>query len=234
MTYGLIISAGKQSRFESEIPKALMSCGKCTLLDINIANLSVVCNKVYVVVSTNNSSWFDGYNKLVIDSGYGCGDAVMRALSLLPLASEDTVFIQWGDCLHKLMIYPQIKDTFTDKWIIPCVKEDNPYVQIIPDADRVRVHFSKYHELITPGFHDLSLFYGNAKEMLDKLTSFASKIKSDNETLYSHKHGNELQFLDVFNETDIKAEILDMVSYEDNSFNTVSQFNDLMNRNTIK
>ena len=236
MVYGLIISAGKQSRFESETPKALMSYGNCTLLDINIANMKVTCDEVYVVVSKENQQWFDGYHKLVIESGNGCGDAVMRALSQLELDDDDTVFIQWGDCFHKLNIYQELRNRYVDKWLIPCVKESSPYVQIIPyEHNQIEVRFSKYDEPITEGYHDLSLFYGNAKEMLHNLTNFANGTLSyEPGTLYKHKHGNELQFLDVFNETFLRGEVIEFQDYEDNSFNTLAQFNELMEKKILR
>ena len=236
MVYGLIISAGKQSRFESDTPKALMPYGNCTLLDINIANMMVTCDEVYVVVSTDNQNWFNGYHKLVIESGNGCGDAVMRALAQLDLNDDDTVFIQWGDCFHTLHIYQDLRNRYVDTWLIPCVKEEKPYVQIKPHGlNQVTVNFSKYNEPITSGYHDLSLFYGNALEMLHYLQQFANNhLSATSDSLYQHKHGNELQFLDVFNETLIRAQIIELLDYEDNSFNTVAQFQKLMQKKTLR
>lgn len=236
MIYGLIISAGKQSRFESEIPKALMPYGNTKLLDVNIANMKSVCDEVYVVTSYENTIWFDGYPQLTIESGNGCGDAVMKALSLLELNSNDTVFIQWGDCLHTKTIYKYLHDSYVDTWLIPCVKEEKPYVQIEPISfNQVVVKFSKYNEPVTAGYHDLSLFYGNALEMLHHLKLFATSHLSTNaETLYQHRHGNELQFLDVFNETFLRAEIIELVDYEDNSFNTLAQFQELVQKKILR
>ena len=106
MIYGLVISAGKQSRFNSEIPKALMPYKGKPLLDYNIEHLKHYCNLVYVVCSHENAHWFSSYDRLIIDSGYGCGDAVVRALKLLPpFDSTDMVFIQWGDCLVDSEVY---------------------------------------------------------------------------------------------------------------------------------
>ena len=49
MIYGLIIAAGKQSRFESDIPKALVPYKGRRLLDINVDIMKSVCDVVYVV-----------------------------------------------------------------------------------------------------------------------------------------------------------------------------------------
>lgn len=236
MVYGLIISAGKQSRFESDTPKALMPYGNCTLLDINIANMKQTCDEVFVVVSKENQHWFKGYHKLVIESGNGCGDAVMRALSQLELEKDDTVFIQWGDCFHTAKIYQDLRNSYVDTWLIPCVKEEKPYVQIEPISfNQVVVKFSKYNEPVTAGYHDLSLFYGNALEMLHHLKLFATSHLSTNaETLYQHRHGNELQFLDVFNETFLRAKVIELIDYEDNSFNTLAKFQELMQKKILR
>lgn len=231
MIYGLIIAAGKQSRFETSTPKALMSFDTRTLLDINVDNMRTVCDEVYVVTSTENTKYFEGkYPELVINSGFGCGDAVMRALTLLNLDDADTVFIQWGDCLHKPHIYNDVVNNYTGKCLIPCVFEDTPYVQIIPkDNFAIEVKFSKYDEKITAGFHDLSLFYCNAKQLQKALTEFAHSIASTSkDNLYSHKHGNEMQFLDVFNETSLQGEIIEYTDYNVFAFNTLTEFNNLI------
>lgn len=232
MVYGLIIAAGKQSRFSEATPKALMAYKNSTLLDINIENMEAICDEVYVVTSYENTQWFKGHQQLVIESGYGCGDAVMRALALLKLNSDDTVFIQWGDCLHTKQIYRDLKNIYVDKWLIPCVREDNPYVQVVQEADyKIHIYFSKYNEPITGGYHDLSLFYGNAVELQQKLVSFADSIRSNENKihLYKHKHGNEMQFLDVFNETNLKGQIIEYTEYDMFAFNTVEEFTKLIN-----
>lgn len=233
MTYGFIIAAGKQSRFESTTPKALMPYGNSTLLDVNVENMLTACDKVFIVTSQENTNFFSGdYDKLVIESGWGCGDAVLRALSLIDINEEDTVFIQWGDSLHNKYIYQYLKNEYIKNpmWLVPCVEEAKPYVQIIPcEESKIQVNFSKYDELITSGYHDLSLFYGNAKEMYSHLSHFAESIKSTGTHLYQHKHGNEMQFLDVFNETSIRGRVVVCKDYKIFAFNTMEEFNVLIN-----
>ncbi len=228
MIYGLIIAAGKQSRFESDIPKALVPYKGRRLLDINVDIMKSVCDVVYVVVSNENKELFDGSNRISIDSGYGCGDAVYKALCCLNITDEDTVFIQWGDATNDAFIFRMLKYNYTGEGvIIPCVWEDNPYVQVKPvDENHVKVLFSKYKEPITAGWHDLSLFYGNALQIWKYLNQY-SKVAFDNSA-----HGNEMQFLDVFNYTDITAEVMPVVDYKSFSFNTKEEYLKLVNRSS--
>lgn len=84
LIYGLIISAGNQSRFKSTTPKALVNLGDFNLLDINISEMKPYVDKIYIVCSYNNEFYFSNYkNRIVIESGKGCGDAVMQALAML-------------------------------------------------------------------------------------------------------------------------------------------------------
>ena len=229
MIYGLIMCAGKQSRFGAELPKALIEYhGKC-LLDINLDAMNKYCDKSYVVCSIENKQYFKDYNRIVIKSGLGSGDAVMKALQHLDLQPSDTCFIQWGDSLQTEDIYKSCIDNFDSddlEVLIPCVYEDKPYVKVYNNIDgNTQIFFTKYGDTISPGYHDLSVFYSNALMLLNKLVEFNCKYYKDG--CYNHKH-NEFEFLDVFNDTDLNATILNMKAYKDFSFNTLEQFNDLV------
>ena len=229
MVYGLVIAAGKQSRFETPLPKALMPVNEyTTLLDINFKNLQTVCDNVYVVCSVENELYFLSYPHITIKSGFGCGDAVMRALEQLPLRNNDTCFIQWGDSLHKESLYHLLKDSFKECMLIPCVEEDKPYVQIITRGKYLcKAIFSKYGEETSKGYHDLSLFYGNAIEILTAL--YKMQILFWNEVEYRHPHGNEMQFLDALGDVNLEAEILPVTDYKGIAFNTVEEYNSCIN-----
>lgn len=232
MVYGFIICAGNQARFDSRIPKALVEYQEMPLLSHNIHNMEAFCDKIVVVCSVENYFYFNNYKGiLAISSGRGCGDAVLTALNQFDFNEEDTCFIQWGDSLQRPEIYECLKEKYTGTALIPCVVEEKPYVQITEtDNHHVSVSFSKFNETTSKGYHDLSVFYANAIELRNKLKEFSDKIKDD-EGQYIHKHNNEMVFLDVFNETDIKADVYDMGVYEDFSFNTVEQFNKLKGEN---
>lgn len=220
MTYGLIFSAGKETRFDNNIPKCFSTFKGQTFLDINIRNLNECCDKVLIVTSNENERFFFDYEHISIESGLGCGDAVMKALSYLKLNSNDFCYIHWGDCIFDGV--KNMKEFYTlnnqENVIIPCVYETNPYVSIFENENnKIEVYFSKYNEVKPAGFHDLGVFFGRASYILDYLFKFRDKIYYNGR--YSHKHGNEMQFLDVFNETDIKGKLM-IANCKSISFNT--------------
>lgn len=235
MIYGLIIAAGKQSRFNSEVPKALVSYKGKPLLETNIERLSKYCNVVYVVCSHENEKWFSKYNKIVIKSGLGCGDAVYNALKSLPpvsVTSDDSVFIQWGDCAVDPQAYEEClrfaKTDDSQSTLIPCQMEQHPYVaveQVL--SNLVNVKFSKYDKMPEKGYHDLSVFY--ATSMFNLLCSLEEfhQMFFNNGVYNFPKHNNEFQFLDVFNECLTSARIIDLTDKKLDcfSFNTLEEYN---------
>lgn len=226
MIYGLIISAGKQKRFGDKIPKALARINGISFLDINLNNLRVYCDKVYVVCSYENEIYFVDYPHITIESGFGCGDAVLKALGKLPLKTNDKVFIQWGDSIQEYKIYRDLSLNYNSGIIVPCQIEKKPYVQLIANSKK-RVLFSKYNEKTSMGLHDLSLFYGNANEIIKALEKTARKISKKG--IYKNNHGNEFNFLDIFNETNIRMDLFVVQNYKGFSFNTKKELKEKIN-----
>jgi molybdopterin-guanine dinucleotide biosynthesis protein A len=232
MTYGFIISAGSQTRFKSETPKALVNINGETLLDRNIKAMFRYVDKVVLITSLDNYLLFPRSDNRIINipirSGQGCGDAVLKGIQNFVHDETDTCFIKWGDSLHdKEDIYQEMLSHYTGNFLIPAVYEEKPYVQIKKvDDNHVHVNFSKYDEVDGPGYHDLSIFYGNLLSTYNALLELASKFKKDG--AYKCEHGNELTFLDIFNYTNIPVSILDMKDYKDFSFNTVEQLKNLL------
>ena len=226
MKYGLIISAGNQKRFGKGIPKALVKIGDIPLLDINMKNLKQVCEQVYVVCSYQNEVYFSNYPHITIESGFGCGDAIMKALEKLPLKTSDYVFVQWGDSVQEPYIYNYMAEFSNSEIVIPCVVEEKPYVQIVPNKQK-RALFSKYGEKTSSGYHDLSVFYGNAFVILQALQETSIKLSQNG--VYKNDHGNELNFLDILNETNIQLNIISLKEYKGFSFNTLEELKQRMN-----
>ena len=221
MIYGFIIAAGNQKRFKSDIPKALYKIAGISLLDRNIENLNQYCDKVFVVVSKLNYNYFKNYNCIIIDSGHGCGDAVFHCLEQLSFNEEDTCFIVWGDSLSSKYTIKHCIENYSGQVVIPCVYEEDPYVSISQVGDTVSVLFSKYGEKTKNGYHDLSIFYGNCKVLFENLQKHYNIVTSSGD--YIHKHGNEMQFLDIFNDLKVPAKII--TEYVKSlSFNTLEEY----------
>lgn len=220
MIYGLIFAAGKQTRFACDTPKALITIGNRVLLDINMERLSKHCDEIFVVCSYENAPHFKNYPNIKISSGNGCGDAVMQALDRLPLSEDDLCYIMWGDTLFTEELLRVSKDSYSDRVVIPCEIVDTPYVQIIPINDGVKVKFSKFGESTFNGYHDLSVFFGNAMEINSHLHKMHDQIYINN--TYVHTHGNEFSFLDVFNDTNIRAKVV-LTPYKSYAFNTLEE-----------
>ena len=225
MIYGIIVSAGKETRFKGDKPKTLSLYKGRSFLERNYDTLASLCNRTVVVASHENKDWFNDYDTIVIESGYGCGDAVMKALASLNVTKEDECFIVWGDCLCQCANLLYMYGQNSERILIPCVWEESPYVSLVAKEDgSIKVLFGKYGEVSEPGFHDLGVFYGNANLILTKLNELAKKIEKNGQ--YIHKHGNEMQFLDIFNDTDVKGSIMP-VNCKAISFNTIEELNSL-------
>lgn len=231
MIYGLIIAAGNQKRFKNNTPKALVKINDKPLILNSIDKLKKYCDKVFVVCSYNNKEYFKFLGKdniIVICSGYGSGDAIWRALKQIEYSKEDRVFIQWGDAIVNESLYQYLLDIEDDKCLIPCIKESNPYVQIVQATNNnVIALFSKYGDNISEGYHDMSLFLCNIEQLHKYLSEFVFKYFKDS---YKHKHNNEFEFLDVFNDTNLKAHVIEIPNdLKTLSFNTIEELEEIKN-----
>lgn len=231
MVYGLIISAGNETRFASDTPKALSKINGVPLLTMNCNRLRKVCDSVLVVVSTKNKSFFEGYSTIEIESGFGCGDAVWKALKSLHFNEGDRCIVQWGDCLPSEEVYAKMLSCKDDyDVLIPAQYEDSPYVEIEVDGEnRAKgVLFSKYGE--TKGgkaLHDLSVFCLNPASALCFMDSFHASRWDSGRGRYSSKHGDEFQFLDLVNDTGINAKVMVVDGVRNIAFNTVQEFEEI-------
>lgn len=205
MTVGFIIAAGNQSRFNSEIPKALSIYNGKSILDTNLELMESYCDECYVVCSTQNEKYFNYKNKIIIKSGLGCGDAVLKALSNYVFNHKynyDTYcYIQWGDSIQTKDVYESIKPRLNIIQI-PYYIEENPYVHLVMNkCNHIdKVLFKKFGEInnIKNGYHDCSLFYGNIYIIKEACEIFKEHYYKDN-CYRNIGHGNEFNFLDIFN-----------------------------------
>lgn len=244
---GLIIAAGKQTRFSMELPKALVPIkdGK-SLLELNILQLKNYCEKIYITCSKENINFFkkelskiklSNIFLIEIESGLGCGDAVLKTLrwlnkhySQLNKSEKSSVIMIWGDSIQTNQdVFNSIKSMDFKGYDIgvPAQIENKPYVKFNETNLMIdEVLFSKYDTIASSGYHDFSIFHFKLKPVLKFLEKMRKKFtdKSDNSFTYLCRK-NQLIFLDIFNFTDIKGKIFKIEKTNDiNGFNTLNEY----------
>ena len=224
MRYGFIIAAGKQTRFGLDLPKALVDIDGVCLLDRNIKLLRTICDTVYVVCSSENIKYFDEtkYRLIEIESGYGSGDALYKAMNRFFFSKGDQVVVCWGDVILNKNIVSKLDENTTSA-IIPCTFEERPYVRFEFDKSKVSVYFSKYGDEIKPVYHDMSIFKFDAKNLKRALFSFV-ECRANPDNTYNGNN-NEFELLEIFN-NGYPGELLVVDSANaTKSFNTVEELN---------
>ena len=227
---GIIIAAGKQTRFERDIPKCMMPYKQSNVLVINILTMMNACDKVVVVTSKNDAlpiqETLDKYfslnprvEMLIIESGKGCGHAVFNAL--LRIFPEDGgAVIKWGDAIHddnKYYDFVKSVDCKSDIYI-PCEYVEDPYTLAeyhFDDKRRIIDRFLFADEIESPciGWHDLSIFY------FPRIRTFLNQI-------YVQYFNYENKFLKSIFEMGQTIEMVTSV-LKSKSYNTVEEFDAL-------
>lgn len=222
MKTGIILCAGLQNRFESQVPKALMTFKDKTIIEYNIETMSQFVDKIIVVPNFENNFLFtflkNNYDIEIvpISGGGGCGFAVLQILQKY----TDDILLIWGDSIQtQKILYEKTIEQYNNEFTLPLIYERSPYVKFeLSENDIIqKVQFSKYETMSDSGFHDFSLFLFNAtiiKSYLEKTT----------------KRNDELIFLDLFNMNfpiNGKGIIINEneVKFKNNSFNTLKEYN---------
>lgn len=230
---GIILAAGKQTRFNSDIPKALNLYDNKTVLEHNISILEKYVDEIYVICSDWSIDKFkalnienDKINVVSIDSGHGCGDGVMKSLKLIKEYAD--ILLLWGDSIQDDLVVSRLVDSYRGYCLVPVVMEEKPYVQF-KAGEKHFIHnvlFSKYnHKIDDEGYHDLSIFMFDKELIYKKLYTMHKKYW--NGESYKTKSG-ELVFLDIFNENKNLGKILKMSNVKAKSFNTLEEFNKIV------
>ena len=225
----LIIAAGNSTRMGS-LPKA------ASLIN-GVPNLYNTVSKAYDIFSTiivvSNEDNLQLYNEIIsdfndktfvisIESGYGCGHAVMESLNSLSEKSitanglcDSDIVICWGDAyfensllFEELISIPKEVMEKTNL-LIPVIMEKDPYVDIRP-MGTIEVNntefitashpcFKKRNETIlgSSGFHDQSIFRINYG-IIKYLDMYHKSIYRKRDIMKRYIYG-EMVFLDVIN-----------------------------------
>jgi NDP-sugar pyrophosphorylase family protein len=238
-TYGIILAAGKQSRFNDDIPKALVEYNGKILLQHNYETLKNHCEKIYVVTSLENNHFFKDFldkndlpnlEIISIESGLGDGDAVLKTLNKIEFSDRDYFVLCWGDSIQENYYIEGAKYyAYSHPMVVPVHWEKNPYVLFRTDHQNKieKVLFSKYNEINSEdGWHDLSVFIFMGSVIKLKLEAMREKFYNDENKNYDCRKG-ELVFLDLFNQNNFDNKIAVVKLKDDcliNSFNTIEEY----------
>lgn len=171
---GIIIAAGNQERFKSNMPKFLMPYKDTNVLKINIQYMQNHCDRVYVFTNFKNyykvatmTRCMQNVEVIYIYSGNGCGDAVIQ--SLLTLKHIKNAIIKWGDAIHDDDAYYNCFDYNNNSVQIPAEYTKNPYTSIIANDKNIIQDINFNNNKNEYGWHDLSIFYiGDVKSFINQ------------------------------------------------------------------
>jgi len=242
MTIGMILAAGKQTRFESDIPKCLNLYKKdssLTILEKNILTSSKWCKKIYVVLEIKNDnskieSVLTKYNNveiIYIESGKGTGAAVLDSFKKIKYTPEDNCFLMWGDSIQDSdEVFEVTLDEFNGLMTVPVHLEENCYVEFVLSDNNFIVDVYKpfLPNSSKSGYHDYSLFLFNINSMillLDEIYNIF--ILKDEHTSISLSNIIEFDFLSVCKLNPLKFNVVFPTSTSINAFNTIEEYHKL-------
>jgi len=236
----LIIAAGNSKRMGS-LPKTVsLVNGKPNLYN-TVEKAKPYFDNIYIFSNLENKPLFKEViypfrkkcDVIHIESGKGCGDAVLQALEKLGGENyKGKSVICWGDVYFETDdIFKEIQDNqhLNTPVLIPVRYEDDPYVWFYLKEDGISVissNFKKRGEVSPTGHHDQSIF------MIDNVGLY-NALLSIKDVLYkngTYLHG-EMIFLDAvnyLNNTNNNAIIYE-TKYPTRGYNTQSELEDINN-----
>ena len=199
----LILSAGKQTRFKADFPKALLHVNGVTNIENTLNKVKDLFDEINILINEDDRSYYPSSisDMLVsVRSGFGDGDSLLSYFENRSFSVANHYYILWGDTIilnsklfEALINHP---NEYNADVIVPLLWEENPYVSFDVFIDNNIIHnieFSKKQNGVRRpfGLHDQSIFKvvnitGVIKELL--MLKFTSKEELNFLSLYKNLH----------------------------------------------
>ena len=234
----VILAAGKGSRMNSHIPKALHIIDEEGTNNMqNTINMNTgLFQNIFVVVNSKDKELFEkeihGATVLGINSGLGSGHAVFETIKKYKL-SDDFILV-WGDAVFmdnklskELINYP------SEHTVIPIYKTQNPYIsfKVTEDLQATSVDFSKYGETNETGLQDKCIFRLNKKIINSTLKLIHQATFKNGRYITESKEFEFLYFVHAMAAADETIQCY-ITEYNDSifSYNTQDELNKIMQK----
>lgn len=229
----LIVAGGKASRMNFA-PKAASLVNGVPNLYNTVEKALPYFDKIITISNAEYAQIYSDITKefgekvsvSVIESGRGCGHAVLESLRIIKDFESETV-VCWGDAyFNDEKIFEEILSTnmLGSPLLIPVVKEEDPYVWFeTEDNSVVAARFSKFGEKSLVGFHDQSIFKVNKPTILYALQMMHNVLEK------AGKYTGEMVFLNVCHflwNIEMPARCY-VTEYQTLSFNTESELEEV-------
>jgi len=188
---GLIVSAGKNTRFGSE--KALSKINDVPLVLDTYLKMSEIVNDLFVSIRQEK---YDDYKKVLPEAEYVCldksagnGQAIKDSLEQLV---DDTYVIVWGDMYFNNFNF--VPSQLNTKQLNVFVQaEENPYVTYELSLDNIvqKVNFPNECQYKKIGWQDKGVFIADKNVFLQYLNNAPKNNKNELDLLYAIEHNKK-------------------------------------------
>jgi len=235
---GIILAAGKQSRINSLIPKALFHHNGEFLLEKNIQVMKKYVDKIYVIIDEDKLSFYPKEKDreyILINPGGGTGHSLYNALikcnQIISNRFDKEYIIKWSDAFHDDYFYEELfkydVSNYLSKVLISKIK--NPYVEFIMTENICqKILFSKNGDICSKeGYQDASIFSFNGKSLYLLLTIFVSQYYNFQiKGIQYNTTNQEFNLLDLYNISPSLTKTTKWIYIDrlPKSFNTIEEY----------
>lgn len=233
----IILCAGKQSRFKSDLPKALSKYKNTTLLQYNLNILNKCVDYIYIITSFDNQYYFNTYQTsntrvIPIHSGLGSGDATYKALNEInkDIKEDSKVLLMWGDSIQNENIINQTLNNISTEFLtLPVYQDTKPYVEFKINEYNIvtNILFTKNGDITNDtGLHDYCLFGFTKTNCYNKLQQYIDKYFNQ---INYNTINKEFEFLNIMTEFKNSTKTFEIFNVSNNSFNTIEESKQILN-----